>query len=240
MNPKMPATRFYSLLWLTLFSICANAADPTPSPTPNRRNSGSSAAQGAKPPLPAPASAPATLSLDASRAMGSASAPLFLVEFADYECPYCRQFHVQTLPRLKSAYIDTGVVRYFYKDFPLPTHPEAAPAAVAAHCAGLQGHYWTAQKLLYEQQAKLGDGLYRALGRQLHLDMPRFEACRMGSTARRTIDHDYAEGRRIGVDGTPTFVIGRIDNGRVVIEGVMKGGDYDAFVKEIERLRPKP
>lgn len=235
----MPMIRVLLFTAGLLLSAWTNATETNVTPAPDRRNSGSSAVQGAKPPA---SSVPkgATLTLDGSRALGDPAAPLFFVEFADYQCPYCRRFHVRTLPELQRTYIDSGVLRYFYKDFPLRAHAQAIPAAVAAHCAGAQGKYWKMHQGLYDQQARLGEDLYLDLARQMDIDLPRFKDCRMGSTVRRTLEHDHAEGRRLGVSATPTFVLGRIDNGRVTIEGIMKGsGEFDAFAKEIEKLRAK-
>jgi protein-disulfide isomerase len=180
------------------------------------------------------------LTLDPERALGSPDATIFIVEFADYQCPYCRQFHQQTFDAVKRTYIDTGVVRYFYKDFPLENHAQAIPAAMAARCAGEQGrgNYWQLQQRLFEEQKRLGEPLYKELARELKLDQASFDACRQNLAIRRAILRDRAEGSATGVDATPTFILGRILNDRIVVDRVAKGAPvFDVFAKEIDALR---
>ncbi|MBI3897985.1 MAG: DsbA family protein [Gammaproteobacteria bacterium] len=179
------------------------------------------------------------LNLDGERSLGSPSAKLVLIEFADYQCPYCRRFHVGTLPKLQRAYIDTGVLRYFYKDLPLPMHAQAFPASVAAYCAGVQGQYWPMHEQLYEDQARLGDALFDEIARKLGLDMDRFKACRQkDSEATPVVRRDMREARTMGINATPTFVLARIEAGRVVVKRVSSGSpSFEVFAKEIEALR---
>src|ERR1019366_644240 len=81
-------------------------------------------------------------SLNGVSMLGSRSAPLTIVEYTDYQCPFCQRFHVTAFPELKKAYLDTGKVRFFSKDMPLDFHPNAMRAAMAARCAGEQGKFW--------------------------------------------------------------------------------------------------
>ena len=83
--------------------------------------------------------------------LGKPDAPLTLVEFSDYQCPFCRRFFEQTLPALKSKYIDAGQLRYVFRDFPLDQiHPQARQAAESVHCAAEQGKYWEMHDLLFQ------------------------------------------------------------------------------------------
>jgi protein-disulfide isomerase len=178
-----------------------------------------------------------SLSVDPARARGSAEAQIAIVEFGDYQCPYCRSFHVGTLPKLERAYVETGKVRYFYLDFPLRTHAHAFGAAVAARCAGAQGRYWEMQDLLYAEQARLGEALYVELADELKLDAAAFRACLRSDAAARAVRRDVAEGFRIGVNATPSFLLGRIEGDRITVQRVASGApDLDTFAREIDAL----
>ncbi|HEX7043800.1 MAG TPA: thioredoxin domain-containing protein [Burkholderiales bacterium] len=181
--------------------------------------------------------APPIVAVDPQRALGSADARVAIVEFADYQCPYCRSFHLNALPRLKERYIDTGRVRFYYMDFPLAQHAHALDASIAAHCAGRQSRYWDMQQRLYAEQARLGDALYARLAAELALDAARFAACRSSNEARAAVERDLLEGRRLGVRGTPTFIVGRIVEGGVALERMAFGvPTFETFAEELELL----
>jgi protein-disulfide isomerase len=92
-------------------------------------------------------------------ARGSQDAPVTIVEFSDYECPFCGRFFRETLPALQTEYIDSGRVRLVYRDFPLNSHRHAQKAAEAAKCADGQGHYWAMHDLLFERGVAGGCGI---------------------------------------------------------------------------------
>jgi len=221
----------FTLILLPLWTLAADAPS-----RPERSSRGSSAVQGAPPPVIVVPERP-IVGIDSARTRGSPTAALAIVEFADYQCPYCRSFHVGTLPKLEAAYVKTGKVRYIYKDFPLPNHAQAFGAAVAAYCAGAQGRYWEMQDSLYAEQARLGRALYTELAAALKLNGERFHACLGSDTARRAVTRDLNEGRRLGVRATPTFFLGRIEQDRVVIERSATGApEFEGFAREIEAL----
>src|SRR5262249_17984609 len=111
-------------------------------------------------------------------ALGQADAPVTLVEFSDYQCPYCRMFFSDTFPTLRREYIDTGKVRYVFRDYPLAQmHPQARKAAEAAHCAGEQGKYWEMHDLLFQNQQALALPQLSEYARNLGLDGASFDAC---------------------------------------------------------------
>lgn len=179
-----------------------------------------------------------SVAVDPGRGLGSPTAAVAIVEFADFQCPYCRAFHVSTFPKLQADYIDTGKVRFFYKDFPAPGHRHALPASVAAHCAGAQGRYWPMHELLYTEQARLGEELYEELAGELGLDPKAFSACRQATPARRAVAADAEAGQRLGIRGTPSFALGYLDGDRVVIKRLLVGArPFDVFAREIESLR---
>src|SRR5215467_14564028 len=108
-------------------------------------------------------------------ALGRATAPLTMVEFTDYQCPYCRGFQATVWPKLKSEYIDTGRLRYIARDLPLAIHAAAAPAAEAAHCAGDQGKFWDMHAALLGGAADLTAGGIERRAQALGLDLARFD-----------------------------------------------------------------
>ncbi len=155
---------------------------------------------------------------------GPASAPIQLVEFSDFECPYCKQLE-PVLTRLRDKYGDR--IRLVWKDFPLPIHSQARGAAEAARCAGDQGHFWEYHDLLFANQQSLApDGLKRHAG-TMELDLDRFAACLDQGTHRAEVTADLEEGTRQGIEATPTVFI----NGRPVI-GAQPFEAYERIIQE--------
>src|SRR5579863_10175428 len=129
----------------------------------------------------------ATLSTSGSPILGSPNAPLTLVEFTDFQCPFCARFHSETFPRLRKAYVDSGRMRYITMDFPLTElHPDAYRAARASHCGEAQGHYWELHESLYRQRGQLGRAEILSAISGLGLNTQRFAAC---------LDSDANDGR---------------------------------------------
>ena len=148
-------------------------------------------------------------------ALGAATATIAIVEFSDFECPYCRQHQQRALPELIAKYVETGKVRYYFSDYPLDFHKQAQPAAIAATCAHAQGKFWEMHDRLFENQAGLGAELYKRLASELSLDAKQFESCLADSAMKRKVRSRMALGDAAGVQGTPAFVIGRLKNGQL-------------------------
>ena len=108
---------------------------------------------------------------------GDPNAPVTIVEFSDYECPFCEKFYAETLEQLENEYINTGKVKLIYRDFPLGSHPNAQKAAEAAECAGEQGRYYGMHDMLFENGASGGVASYKAYAQQLGLDTAAFNNC---------------------------------------------------------------
>lgn len=169
----------------------------------------------APPQGPSVAPTPATIVLaDAAAERGEADAPVTIVEYTDYQCPYCQRHSAETLPRLISEMIDAGRVRYVVKDFPLDSiHPEARAAAVAARCAAEQDAYWPMHDALFAGQGEwggLGEGAAAAfigIAAELGLDGDLFSACLASGRHDATIQANQDEGIALGVNGTPAFFI---------------------------------
>lgn len=149
------------------------------------------------------------VSVDDDPARGPEDAPIVIIEFSDYECPFCKKWRVEVYDILFEQYGD--VVRFVYRDFPIQSiHPEAVPAAVAANCAGEQGKYWEFHDLLFLGGRELGRDTYLAYAEQLGLDMEAFIPCLDSEEQRQEVLADFNDGVRLGVRGTPTFFINGI------------------------------
>ncbi|MGH8133356.1 MAG: DsbA family protein [Steroidobacteraceae bacterium] len=169
-------------------------------------------------------------------ALGSAGAPLTVVEFTDYQCPYCRRFQAQTWPRLKRDYVDTGKVRFIVRDLPLEFHLSARPAAAAAHCAGEQGKFWAMHAVLLAGTADLGAGGIERRARAIGLDMARLHACVASGKYAFAIARNAAEADALGLSGTPSFIIGRAVHGELTgerVAGALPYQDFDALLREL-------
>lgn len=158
---------------------------------------------------------PATIVMDnIGSEMGDPNAPVTIVEYTDYQCPYCVRHATETLPRIISELVDTGRVRYIVKDFPLDnTHPEARSAAVAARCAGEQNAYWEMHDELFARQQEW-DGLglaavdvFTTIAKGLSLDGDAFAKCMTSGRHDDVIQANQDEGVSLGVRGTPGFFI---------------------------------
>ena len=169
--------------------------------------------------------------------LGRADAPVTLVEFSDYQCPFCQRFFATTLPALKKDYIDTGKLRFVYRDFPLEMHPHAREAAVAAHCAGEQGKYWEMHDALFQYQAALAPAQIAERARALGLDSSRFDQCLTSGRHTASIERGLADGAAAGVQGTPGFVVGKTQPGDTIQGTPIRGAQpLETFRRIIEQL----
>ena len=152
----------------------------------------------------------ADVSIAGNPMLGKKDAPVTLIEFSDYQCPFCRRFFQSTLPALKTEYIKTGKVRYVFRDFPLDQiHPYARKAAEAAHCAGDQDKYWEMHDLLFENQKALQVDNLKAYAGRLGLDSSAFDGCLEKSKYAAKVQQDLKDGVTAGIRGTPGFFIGK-------------------------------
>lgn len=152
--------------------------------------------------------------------LGDPNAPVTIVEFGDYQCPYCKRFFDDVEGRIREEYIKTGKVKMVYRDFPLEQiHPFALPAALAAECARDEEKYWAYHDALFERQAKLQTLDFAALAGELGLDRAVFKKCVDGKKYEGEVRKDYNDGVAAGVTGTPTsFLNGRIMPGALPYE----------------------
>jgi protein-disulfide isomerase len=147
---------------------------------------------------------------------GTATAGVALLEYSDFECPFSRRFTSQTLPTIEHEYIDTGRVRLVFRYDPLEAiHPHAFAAARAAACAARQGRFWGLHDRIFAGAAALDGGTLEADATGLGMDTAMFNACLAGNDRDR-INRDQAEAKRVGVTGTPGFLVGPIQAGGLV------------------------
>jgi protein-disulfide isomerase len=136
------------------------------------------------------------------------SGPVALVEFTDYECPFCGEYARQTESTVDRQLVDSGILRHVVFNFPLEQiHPHARLASEAAECAGRQGRYWEMHSRLFSDRRNLDPGALIRLGKALGLNEDSFTRCLSGEATDR-ITADIGEGFRLGVRATPTFLIG--------------------------------
>src|SRR5881397_841493 len=156
--------------------------------------------------------------------LGRADAPVTLVEFSDYQCPFCQRFFATTLSAIEKQYIDTGKVRYVFRDFPLDQmHPQARKAAEAAHCAGEQGKYWEMHEVLFQNQRALAPPQLAEHARTVGVDGSKFDECLSSGRHGTRVDRGLADGAVVGVQGTPTFVVGKTTPGDFVEGTLIRG-----------------
>lgn len=168
--------------------------------------------------------------------LGQATAPLTMVMYTDYECPFCRRFEKETLPQLRQQYIDSGKLKLVVKDLPLAMHANAAKAAEANHCAAEQGRYWAYRQPLTALAEPLSVPRLTALAGDTGLDRARFEECLRVGLFAPAVAHSVAEAGRLGIDGTPTFIIGREHDGYVEGQRLVGAQPLAAFAQKIDAL----
>jgi len=145
-------------------------------------------------------------------AEGSDSAKVVVVEFSDYQCPYCARFYADAEAKIRTNYVESGKVRMYFRDFPLSFHPNAMPGAVAATCAADQGKFWEMHDKLFETQSAwsgISDvgPTFKQYAADLGLDPTAFGSCYDAAAHASDINKDLSEGQTYGVRGTPSSFI---------------------------------
>jgi protein-disulfide isomerase len=186
------------------------------------------------------------VTIDGYPSKGSRSAKLVLIEFTDYQCPFCGRHFQQTSPQIEQDYVNTGRVRYVVRDFPIESiHKDALKAAEAAHCAGEQGQYWQMHARLFNSQNALTADHLSAYAGALGLDVQSFQRCLESNKYAVTIRQDLAAAQRVGVQATPSFLLGMAgpDGSSVKVVKMIAGAHpYTVFKEAIDSLlrREKP
>ena len=165
-------------------------------------------------------SGPVNVSADDDAYLGNKNAPITLIEFSDFQCPFCRKFYKETFPQIKKEYIDTGKARLVYRDFPLSFHSGATSAAEGAECAKEQGKFWEMHDAIFDEQEKQGSGTVQFTANdvkkwaaKIGLNTSKFNQCLDSGRYKQEVEKDIADGSVAGVTGTPAVFI----NGRLVV-----------------------
>jgi protein-disulfide isomerase len=179
-------------------------------------------------------------SVGTTAVLGRADAPVTMIEFSDYECTYCQQYHAVAFDSIKRDFIDSGKLRYVVRDFPLPMHRQAIVAARAARCAGEQGRFWEMRHAMFATTDLLDVDMLAELGRGLKLDEAALRSCVTSERHDAGIRKDMAEAASAGVNATPAFVLGR-SVGEGVIGTRFEGSQpYAAYAARINALLEEP
>lgn len=145
--------------------------------------------------------------LDDDAVKGDPDAPVTIIEFSDYECPFCARFYSQTLGQIDEQYIKTGKVKLVYRDFPLSFHQQAQKAAEAAECAGEEGKYYEMHDKLFVDGVQGGVTSFKQYAKDLGLDTPKFDKCLDSGAMAAEVQKDEQDGIAAGIQGTPGFFV---------------------------------
>ncbi len=182
---------------------------------------------------------PVKVSIDDDPIIGNPDALITIIEFSDFQCPFCARFHTQTLPSILEEYIDQGKVKLVFRDFPIQSiHPNALPASVAAECADEQNKFREMHDILFEKQNEWSRqettdaiSLFSQYASEIELEQDAFASCLNDVRQVDEIRKDLDDGRNYGVEGTPGFFIGSDEIGYVEIKGAQP---FESFKKIID------
>lgn len=166
--------------------------------------------------------------------LGAADAPVTVVEFADYQCPFCLRFIRNTFPRLKKDYIDTGKVRWVALDMPMTFHKDARKAAQAAHCADEQGKFWEMRDVLFGNPQQLAVEYLPNYAAELSLDVEAFKACLDSDRHLAGIDQDMKDANQARLTGTPSFIIGKTGSDEISGKVIIGARPHSVFEQSIQ------
>jgi protein-disulfide isomerase len=154
----------------------------------------------------------ASISLSGAKIRGNADAKVMLLEFSDYQCPFCGRHFRETMPQLEKAYIETGKIRYAFRDFPIQSlHQQSPKAHEAANCVGDQGKFWPMHTRLFMNPNPLGPEELKGHATSVGADLSAFQQCLDSGKHAPTVQQGVDDAAAIGVTGTPAFFIGTVD-----------------------------
>ena len=182
---------------------------------------------------------PLKISADNDPIIGNPNAPITIIEFSDFQCPFCAKFHLETFPTIMDEYINKGTVKLVFRDFPIQNiHPNAVPASVAAECANEQGEFKQMYHILFEKQREWNNletpyaiELFNQYASEILLDKEKFDSCLRNAKYIKEIQKDLDDGRTYGVTGTPGFFIGNEEIGFMELNGAQP---FESFKKIID------
>ena len=178
------------------------------------------------------------LSIQGAPAIGSPAARLVMVIFSDFQCPFCVRFAQQTLPLLRSKYVDPGLLRVAFRHLPLPIHESAQRAAEIAQCAMQQDRFWPMHDALFARGGQLDDSLLLAVAKDVNLDVDRFKVCMAGPAPAAEVQSDTKLAAKLGVRATPTFIFGTDDGANgvrasTVLVGARPAAEFTALLNRL-------
>ncbi len=173
---------------------------------------------------------------------GPANAKVALIEFSDFQCPFCGRYDKDTFPQLVKDYVDTGKIKYVWSDYPLSFHANAQKAAEAAHCAGEQGKFWEMHDRLFADQQNIAAADLPKHAEALQLNTTMFQQCLDSGRYAADIKKDIDVANSAGISGTPSFLIGTVQpNGTVKVTNKLVGAkSYAEFKSAIDKLVSPP
>jgi len=179
------------------------------------------------------------ISIDDDPMKGSPDAEITIIEFSDFQCPFCWRFYTQTLPLIDKEYISTGKVNFVYRDFPIISiHPNAVPAALAGECADDQGKFWEMHDIIFinqknwqSLQPSQSTNLFKEYAVEIGLNVDEFNSCVDSGKHLKEIQNDLDDGRVYGVTGTPGFFVGNAEIGFTKLIGAQP---FSSFQKVID------
>ena len=209
--------------------------------TANTQGTGQQAA--APQALPPEDTGPVKVSVDDDPVLGNKDAKLTIIDFSDYECPFCKRYFDDTFSQIKKDYIDTGKIKYVYRDLPLSFHQNAHKEAQAAECAreqGGDGVYYKYHDEIFKRTASNGTGLALSalsiIANDLGLNGATLQSCLDSEKYKAEVDKDLADAGSVGASGTPTFFIGKSSADGIITGTKIVGAQpYSAFQAEIDK-----
>ena len=180
------------------------------------------------------------ISIDDDPMKGNPDAKITIIEFSDFQCPFCAKFHTDTLPLLEKNYISTGKVNFVYRDFPIQSiHPNAVPAAFASECADDQGKFWEMHDMVLQNQNKWKGlsieqsmNLFSEYAYEIGLNDIEFDTCMVSEKHLDEIRNDLDDGRAYGVTGTPGFFVGNEEIGFTKLIGAQPFSSFQKVLDE--------
>ena len=194
-------------------------------------------------PSQGPLRIPKIISSDDDPMIGDPDAEFTIVEFSDFQCPFCAKFHSDTLPLLMQNYINNGKVNLVFRDFPIEsTHPNAVPAAHASECADDQGKFWEIHDMIFENQGNWKNmdplqslDLFKKYSIEIGVDGDVYDSCMSTAKHIDEIKKDLEDGRDYGVTGTPGFFVGNKEVGFTKIIGAQPFSSFQRVIDGFER-----
>lgn len=181
-----------------------------------------------------------TINPNPTEVKGNKGARIAIIEFSDFQCSYCLSYVTQTFPQIDKDYIKTGKVKYIFRNLPLTSgHPNAFRAAEAAHCAAEQGKFWEAHDRFFAHQNTLNPNDWPQHAQALGLDTAKFNQCLTSGKYDDDINTDIEDAQRVGINGTPAFLIGVVapDGSKINVRKLMMGAEpYNSFKQALDEL----